>query len=60
MREMTALFKHWRAYHEGKITRRTFKRRVAPAHAKIDAYLLHGSFSGNMRFVGMCTEPYKS
>ena len=58
MRHVTALFKHWRAYHKGRISRRAFRCRMAPVRAKIDALLLRGACSGNKRFTGMCNELY--
>ena len=38
MRQVTALFKHWREYHEGRISRRTFRRRMAPVRDKVNNY----------------------
>jgi len=58
MRQVTALFKHWREYHEGRISRQTFRRRMAPVRDKVNNYLLRGACSANKRLVGMCAELY--
>ena len=56
MRQVTAMFRHWRDYHTGTISRVAFRRRMAPVRDKVEALLLRGLFSGNDRLVGMCHE----
>ena len=59
MRQVKLLFQHWWDYRAGKISRRTFRRRMAPVRAEINSLLLRGVYSGNSRLVGMCQELYK-
>jgi transposase len=58
MRQVTAMFQHWREYYAGAISRRAFRRRMAPVRAKVDGLLFRGACSGNARLVGMCNELY--
>lgn len=58
MRHVTAMFEHWHEYHANAISRRTFRRRMAPVREQIDGLLLRGACSGNARLVGMCNELY--
>lgn len=56
MRQQKLLFQHWRDYKAGKITWRTFRKRIAPIRQEFECLLLRGVFSGNQRLVGMCEE----
>jgi transposase len=58
MRQVTAMFTHYREEHAGMISRRTFCRRMASVRDTVDGLLLRGTYSGNARLVGMCTEMY--
>jgi len=58
IKQVTAMFKHWREYDAGMISRRTFRRRMAPLRDTVDGLLLGGTCSGKARLVGMCTELY--
>ena len=44
--------------HAGMIARRTFCRRMGPVRHAVDGLVLRGTYSGNARLVGMCTELY--
>jgi transposase len=59
MRPTVELFRIWRRYREGTITRRGLKRRMAPVRIKVDNLLLRGACSGNPALVGMCNDLYK-
>lgn len=60
LRRMTnKLFEHWGDYHEGKISRAAFVRRMAPVRREVDRLLLRGMASGNKSIVGMCRELYE-
>lgn len=56
MRQVKLLFEHWHAHRSGTISRRVFRRRMAPVRAAVNALLLRGVYSGNERLVGMCQE----
>lgn len=58
MRPTQQLFALWTRYRDGEITRRGFRRLMAPIRREIDALLLRGVFSGNPRLRGMCEELY--
>ena len=57
MRQVKLMFQHWWDYRSGKISRRTFRARMIPIRAEVNA-LLRGVFSGNERLIGMCEELY--
>ena len=57
LRRMTCkLFEHWGNYHDGKISRAAFVRRMAPVRREVERLLLRGLASGNKSLVGMCRE----
>jgi transposase len=58
MRQVKLMFQHWREYRAEEISWTTFRRRMQPVRAEVDALLLRGVFSGNERLVGMCRELY--
>jgi len=58
LRQVKLMFQHWRDYRLGAISRNTFRRRMQPVRAQVDALLLRGVFSGHDRLVGMCKELY--
>ncbi|MCP3885199.1 MAG: IS66 family transposase [Propionibacteriaceae bacterium] len=55
-RQTCKLFEHWGNYHEGKISRAAFVRRMAPVRREVERLLLRGKASGNKSLVGMCRE----
>lgn len=59
MREERALFQYWREYKAGKITWKTFQRKVRPVQKAVDDLLLRGRFSGNRKLYGFCSELYE-
>ena len=60
LRRMTCkLFEHWGHYHEGKISRAAFVRRMAPVRREVERLLLRGVRSENRSLVGMCGELYE-
>jgi transposase len=57
LRRMTnQLFEHWGDYHQGKISRDAFVRRMGPVRRETERLLLRGVASGNKSLVGMCRE----
>lgn len=58
MREMQAMFEHWKRYKAGEITWKTFQAKMRPVRQEINALLLRGVYSGNSRLQGMCDELY--
>lgn len=58
-RQTCKLFEHWGNYHEGKISRAAFVRRMAPVRREVERLLLRGLTSGNKSMVGMCRELYE-
>ena len=58
MRQVRLMFDTWWRYKAGKISRRTFRREMAPIQERINQLLLRGAFSGHARLVGMCNELY--
>jgi transposase len=58
-RQTGKLFEHWGNYHEGKISRAAFVRRMAPVRREVERLLLRGTASGNKSLVGMCRELYE-
>lgn len=58
MRPTRELFRHWRRYRDGTITRRGLLRLMGPIRNEIDALLLRGAFSGNPKLTGMCRPLY--
>jgi len=60
LRRMTCkLFEHWGNYHDGKISRAAFVRRMAPVRREVERLLLRGIASDNKSIVGMCRELYE-
>jgi transposase len=59
MRQVKLMFQHWRDYRSGKISRRAFRRRMAPVREAVQSYLLRGVYSGNARLIGMCEELHR-
>lgn len=58
MRQVKLMFQHWWDHRDGKISWETFRGRMAPVRAEVNALLLRGVFSGNDRLIGMCEELY--
>ena len=58
MRPTRELFRHWARYRDGTITRAGMLRLMRPIRGKVDALLLRGVFSGNLKLVGMCEPLY--
>lgn len=59
MRQVKLMFQHWREYRSKKISWKTFRHRIRPVRAEVNALLLRGAYSGNDRLIGMCEELYK-
>jgi transposase len=58
MRLARELFRQWSRCRDGTITRARLKRVLTPVRREVEALLLRGLFSGNVRLVGMCRELY--
>lgn len=58
MRPTKELFRYWARCRDGTITRSGLLRRMRPIRREIDALLLRGVFSGNLKLVGMCAPLY--
>jgi transposase len=56
MRETHTLFRQWARYRDGTLTRVGWLRLMRPIRQQVDALLLRGAFSGNLRLTGMCHE----
>jgi len=59
MRQVRLMFDIWSDFKSGRISRRTFRRRMEPIRREINSLLLRGAFSGNPRLTGMCDELHK-
>jgi hypothetical protein len=49
MRQVKRMFLYWKRDQADQISRETFRRSISPVRQHIDAWLLHGEFSGNNR-----------
>jgi transposase len=56
LRETREVFRHWSRCRDGTLTRAGLKRVLAPHRQQVEALLLRGVFSGNVRLIGMCRE----
>jgi transposase len=59
MRQVKAMFTHWKRYKAGEISWRTFQVYMRPIRQEVDALLLRGKCSGNRRLIGMCDELWR-
>lgn len=59
MRQVKAMFTHWKRYKAGEISWRTFQVYMRPVRREINGLLLRGKFSGNRRLMGMCDELWR-
>lgn len=51
-----AMFRHWARYRDGTLTRRGWRRVMAPIRRQIEALLLRGVYRGQGSLRGMCRE----
>ena len=56
MREVRKMFHLWHRYRAGEIVWSTFQKGMRPIRVKVNALLLRGARSGNLRLMGMCKE----
>lgn len=56
MRPTKELFRQWRRFRAGELTRSGVKRFAAPVRRTFDALVLRGASSGHARRTGMCRE----
>lgn len=58
MRPTKELFRQWAKCRDGTITHAEMKETLEPIREQVDALLLRGVFSGNVKLKGMCKELY--
>lgn len=56
MRQVKAMFAHWKRYKNGELDWPTFQANLVPIREEINALLLRGVYSGNSRLQGMCEQ----
>jgi transposase len=59
MRQVKAMFIHWKRYKAGKIRWNTFRTCMDPVRYEVNSLLLRGRYSGNRRLKGMCDELWR-
>jgi transposase len=59
MRQVKAMFTHWKRYKAGEISWQTFRIYMRPIRQEVNALLLRGKYSGNRRLMGMCEELWR-
>ncbi len=56
MREVKAMFTHWKRYKAGNISWNTFRTHMDPIRRQIDYLFLRGTWSRNAVLIGSCKE----